>query len=314
MNHKLLVIFLILISMSACQASTGSDINNGIDADVIIKTINKGKPVLIQDKIISGDLDFTKIQSVSVFSTSQKIASIDVPVTFLKCIFLGKVITNAQTDKAVVTTHFKDNLTFEGCDFRAVADFSNSEVDGMVNFTAAVFNENAFFNNMNFGGSRNYFTSCRAEKNFSMQEAVIAGSCDFFQAQYKGKLSFQSTCFGGTAQFSNLKSLGKSDFSLTVFRNNVLFTYAEFGNEFRFSDSRCMGNCDLVSVSFAENALICNSLFYGSVNLNNTTPGKNLDLSGTFFAAGKPQADGLRISDNARIITENTKFGVAMPY
>jgi hypothetical protein len=45
-------------------------VNNGIESDQLINAINKGKPLLIKDRIITDDLDFTRIKNHEVFSSS----------------------------------------------------------------------------------------------------------------------------------------------------------------------------------------------------------------------------------------------------
>ncbi len=299
---------LLLMVTSGCHAGNQSDVNNGISAAKIIKSIDKGKPIVIEGMIIADDLDFTMVQGHTVFSTSYRIAEVNVPVTFLKCIFLGKVKTIGTIGNSAITTHFKSNLTFEGCDFRAEVDFSNATIDGMVNFTGAVFRGNAIFNNISIDGRNTYFTSFSSEKLFSMQEAFIGGSIDFFKGHSKGKISFQSTDIAGVAQFSNLQCDGKADFSLATFRSQVLFTYSKFNSEFRMSGARCDGNCEIVSVVFGASAWICNSVFNGKVNFNNTEAVTLLDVSGSIFAKGKPDVEGLKLSANENLVTNGTKF------
>ncbi len=299
---------LLLMVTSGCHAGNHADVNNGISASKIIKSIDKGKPIVIEGMIITDDLDFTKVESYTIFSTSHRIAEIGVPVTFLKCIFLGKVKTNGTIGNSAITTHFKSNLTFEGCDFRAEVDFANATIDGMANFTGTVFRENAVFNNSTFNGRKTYFTSFSAEKLFSMQEAYIGGSIDFFKGKCKGKTSFQSTDVAGIAQFSNIECDGKVDFSLATFRSQVLFTYAKFNNEFRMSDARCDGNCEMVSVVFENKAWICNSMFNGKVKFSNSEAKSAFDISGSIFSKGKPDLDGLKLNIDEKLVTQGTKF------
>ena len=54
--------------------------------------INKGKAVLVKGKIITDDLDFTQVKNIQVFSSSNQVAVVDVPVTFLDCIFLTSTL------------------------------------------------------------------------------------------------------------------------------------------------------------------------------------------------------------------------------
>lgn len=307
---KQIILFLSILSFftTGCSAGDQPETHNGLASRQIIKTIDKGKPVIIKGKIIADDLDFTKIKNQVIFSSSQLIATVDVPVTFIGCIFMGKVTTNGISDKYQVTTHFERNLTFEACDFRGDANFDNSTIDGMVNFTGAVFRENAMFNNVTFRGRQNYFTAFTAEKLFSMQESKTEGAIDFFKGKVTGKLTFQSTEFCGTARFSNLACSGKSEFSLTVFRSNTQFNYAGFGDDFRMANTDISGKLDMVSVVFQRNALLTNSVFSGKVDFTGSEARAGFDLSGSLFTLGKPVMDKFTVQKPGQIITTGTKF------
>lgn len=304
-------ILIIILIITGCRADTVNEVNNGIKAGSIINSINKGKAVIVLDKIITDDLNFTTIKKTEVFSTSLQTASIDVPVTFLNCIFIGKVTTNGQKDKSQVNTRFGSSITFEACDFRADANFDNTTVDGMVNFTGAIFREKALFNNVTFNGRHTYFTAFTSEKLFSMQEARIDGAIDFFKGKATGKINFQSTDFRGLARFSDLDCNGKSDFSLTNFRSDALFTYANFGNDFRFSDACVAGKLDLISVTFQAGAWLTNSVFSGKANLTKSEAKGNFDLSGSYFMQGKPVMDEFVVLPPGLLITSGAKFAVS---
>lgn len=308
MKKSIFIVFASFLLTAGCNAEPRQETSNGISAVQVIKSLDKGKPVTIQGKIITDVLDFTQIKKHIIFSSSQKIAVIDVPVTFIDCIFMEKVTTNGTIEKSRINTHFGSTLTFEACDFRGEADFGNSTIAGMANFTGAIFRENAIFNNVTFQGRQVYFTACSAEKLFSMQESMTEGAIDFFKAKITGKLTFQSSVFCGLARFSDMDCSGKSDFSLTSFRSDALFTYTSFGNEFRMSDANINGKLDLISVEFQSNAWLTNSVFAGKVNLTKSEARGNFDLSGSIFTLGKPVMDNFVIYQPGQMITTGTLF------
>ena len=310
MKRNIILLLLIHVILTGCQANPEKQLNNGISAGSVIKLINKEKAVLIQDKIITGDLDFTKAGKAEVFSTSQKTARITVPVTFLNCIFMGKVSTVHSDGKITTTNRFGGSVTFEACDFRGEADFSNTIVEGSANFTGAIFRERALFNNVTLMGRHNYFTAFTSEKHFSMQESAIAGEADFFKARVTGKISFQGSVFSGTARFSDMDCDGKSDFSLTRFGSDALFTYANFGSDFRMGNAVVYGRLDLISVQFQSAAWLSNSSFYGAVNLTKSTASGNFDLSGCTFFKGEPIQDEFVVTSPGSLITDGSKIAV----
>lgn len=171
MNHFAFLFLFLIVSFTGCSAGNQSEIVGSISATEIIKSINKGKPLLVQGKTITDELDFSGIKKQVVISSTQITANVDVPITFINCIFLGKVTTNSAKGNQQVSCNFSGNVTFEGCDFRGDFDMSNSVISGVANFAGAKFRENAIFNYVNFKGERTYFTSVLAEKMFSLQQS-----------------------------------------------------------------------------------------------------------------------------------------------
>ncbi|MDY0342367.1 MAG: hypothetical protein RBR28_02270 [Lentimicrobium sp.] len=309
MKPSFIAILLALVFATGCHANNDSAINNGLNSQQIIKLIDKGKHVSISGKIITDDLDFTAVKGISPFSSSQSTIYVDVPVTFINCIFMGKVMANRQQDKVRINTHFTKSLTFEACDFRADADFEGITVDGPVNFTGAIFREKALFNNVVFNGQHIFFTAFSCEKLFSMQESRILGTIDFFKAVTKGKFSFQSTVFNGNARFSDMECGGKCDFSLADFRSDALFTYTNFGSNFEMANARVWGKLDLISVLFTQDVILTNAFFYNTVNFTKSEAKGEVDLSGSYFLTGPPVFEDF-VVQSANLKTNGTKIMV----
>lgn len=291
MKKLINMLTLLIVFISGCSAGNPEEVNNGISATKILSQINKGKTILIQNMIIADELDFSKVDKKFVFSSGQKIAQIEVPVTFLNCVFLKPVKAIGSDGKITTTCQFEQNLTFENCDFRADADFSNIVVKGQTNFTGTKFRENAQFANVAFYGKNHYFTSVSAEKAFYMQDALINGNLDFFKAKAGGKFSVQGIHITGTAIFNSLECAAKSDFSLAVFDMGFMMNYAVFNGEFRLNDVRCLGRADMSSISFNAASWISNCEFRSKVLMNKLSVKQSLDLSGTVFAQGKPELE-----------------------
>ena len=289
---KLINIFaLLIVFISGCSAGSADEVNNGISAGKILAQINKGKTIFFQNKIITDELDFSKADNSFIFSSGQKIAVINVPVTFINCVFLKPIKSNGSDSKITTTCQFEQNLTFENCDFRAETDFSNIVVKGQTNFTGAKFRENAQFGNVAFYGKNHYFTAIATEKAFYMQDALVAGNIDFFKAKAGGKFSVQGMHVTGTAIFNSLECAAKSDFSLAVFDMGFMMNYAVYGGEFRLNDVRCVGRADMSSITFNEASWMSNCEFRSKVLMNKLNVKQSLDLSGTIFAQGKPELD-----------------------
>ena len=307
MKKVILLLFPFMLFISSCSAGNTESVSGGIKAGKLIKTINKGKPILIKDMIITDDLDFAGIANHEIFSSSLETAYTDMPVTFLNCIFMGKVNANGTESGRQVRVHFGHSLTFEACDFRQEVNLDNIIVDGEVNFTGAIFREPARFNNVHFKGKNNWFTAVTSEKNFSMQESLISGAFDFFKAHTDGKLSFQSTEFNGIARFSDLKSTGTCDFSLVRFRDDALFTYSKFSGDFRMANAMILGRLDLNSCEFQTDAYLSESRFFGPVNFSKSNAKGIFDLSSAAFYADEPDFSESSILQTSQLNTKGVR-------
>lgn len=311
MKKALLLCFSLMLLTSSCTSGNSGSPDGGVKAGQLIKTINKGKAVLLKDVIITDDLDFTAIANHEIFSSSLETARTDVPVTFVNCIFMGKVNANGMRSGRQVRVHFGHTLTFEGCDFRQEVNFDNIIVEGEVNFTAAIFRENVRFNNVHFKGKNNWFTGVTSEKYFSMQEALISGYFDFFKVRTQGKISFQSTRFNGVARFSDLECGGACDFSLVNFWGDALFTYSNLSGDFRMSNATIFGRLDLNSCEFHANVYLSESRFWGPVNLSKSHAKGIFDLGSAYFYADEPNFMGFSILQSDQL---NTKEARVIPY
>jgi hypothetical protein len=308
MRKNLFFLFYLLIFISSCSAASSDSVNNGIESDQLINAINKGKPLLIKDRIITDDLDFTRIKNHEVFSSSLETAYIDLPVTFLNCIFMGKVTANGMEAGRQVRVHFGRTLSFEACDFRQEVNFDNIIVDGEVNFTGAIFRQQARFNNITLNGRNNWFTAFSSAKYFSMQEAMIHGSVDFFKGVVNGKISFQSTEIQGIARFSDLECFGNCDFSLVRFRNDALFTYANFSGDFRMANALVYGRFDLNSCEFQANVYLSNTCFYGPANFSKSSAKGVFDLEEVCFYSDAPDFSEFSTEQSGQLNTKGARI------
>lgn len=291
MKKLINILTLLIVFISGCSAGNPEEVNDGISGGKILTQINKGKTIIIKDKIITDELDFSKIDNSFIFSSGQKIAVTEVPVTFINCVFLQPVKTVGSDGKMTVTCQFEKNLTFENCDFRAEADFSNCVVKGQTNFTGTKFRENVQFGNVAFYGKNHYFSSVTAEKAFNMQDALIAGNIDFFKTKVGGKFSLQGIHVTGTAIINSIECSAKSDFSLAAFDLGLMMNYAVFSGEFRMNDVRSSGRIDMSNITFNAASWITNCEFRSKVLMNKIVVKQSLDLSGTVFAQGKPELE-----------------------
>ena len=120
------ILICILALQSACapqKMAAGS--SNFEDA------LRNGTDVLVQNKTIEADLDFTKLTNPNMVSVGVLQGKIGSSVTFQNCTFKGKVVGFATDEKGNMTlTSFGRNVSFLHCVFARIGIATEFFFDG----------------------------------------------------------------------------------------------------------------------------------------------------------------------------------------
>jgi hypothetical protein len=282
--------------LSCTQALPGKE-KEEIKAASVIKLINQEQEVILENKIIVGDLDFSQVITKTPLHASLSQTLIKKSVSFTNCQFTGKVTCNGKIEEVNSQSVFMQNLIFNSCEFLSATDFQSVTVFGNVSFTGTQFKDLALFNSFYSHAKDSYFGGITAEKDFSMQDALFVGSCNFFKSKFNGNVSFQGSRFDGLLNFSTVQCNQRADFSKVRLNSNCTFNYTVFAGIARFNQLRSLGMADFVQVKFNKDALFANALFYDICKFNESTVSAAFDFTSAVFYYGNPVFEKTAIAD-----------------
>jgi len=315
MNKKIMNRIISLATMTlvflltACGQVQSSEQKKEIKASDLIKLINKGKDINLDNKIIVDDVDFTTIKAMNIASAGKLECNVDVNVFFSNCVFMGNVTAKGEYKKLLKYTSFGKNLTFFECDFRGNLTMDYMDVNETVEFSRSVFRGKTSFNNIHVRGSRLAFVEVESERPFSMVYANIKGNANFMNAKFDSTANFLGMKVE-TIQFSNAVFKGDLDFSNSMFKGDVLFNYVEYGENAQFSFSKYYGNADFMHSNFIGNVSFERSFFYGSTRWNKTTYASTIETKDALFFSA-PDTTGVSLKEGIDIqVVETNKMNI----
>lgn len=271
-------LFFILAVINGCQSGVNNS-SDEISADAIIKSINKGKPIVVVNKTIKGKLDFTKVSDKTIETEGNFRVWINSPITFINCKFTDTVsaygFTMQGKHKINVFVSFNRNVTFTKCEFHKPVYFNESDIIGLANFSGSTFYYDAVFEGGYFRFKNTYFTNALFKGKAKFQRTLFLGDVSFFQSQFDGKVYFQYSTVYKNAQFSNTKYEVFASFDKMSVNGELLFDQSEFKGDCYFNNSSFDGRTDFHKVIFNKkvsfkNAKIKERLNFSKAQINDT--------------------------------------------
>ena len=243
---------------SACMPQKITAGNNTFEDD-----LRKGIDVLVQNKTINADLDFTQLSKPNRVSIGIAEGKIGASVTFQNCTFKGKIAGFATDDKGQMTlTAFGRNVSFLNCVFEREVSFRGCNIAGRADFTQSTFKQGVNFEEVTFGDNA-FFNDCKFEGEVRFQNAVFQKKANFMKADFGKTCNFQSSVFTLEAQFGLCQFREYTDFSLTSFSRDALFNYAVSSKRLVFENATFSARCELMNVEAIE-VNMRNCTFWGS--------------------------------------------------
>lgn len=229
----LLIVFLLAANLGYLSAQS-------IDASEIIKMINAGQNVSLDNTTVRGNLDFTKLDNMREVGSDNKRkeyrSEVRVLLRFTECTFTGKVQAyissegnwNDVKSEPLYNADFNENVSFEGCTFEEDALFKYSEFEGPVSFENCEFKDNALFKYTKF------------EK-----------PADFSGVRFRNA-DFKYTEFSDGVTFANARFRDDAVFKYTELHRNVSFAGAIFEAEANFKYIKFPSGTNLTNTSFGR--------------------------------------------------------------
>ncbi|MDR0560277.1 MAG: pentapeptide repeat-containing protein [Prevotellaceae bacterium] len=236
--NRLLFILLFSIAATACGTEPQKNTAREVKASEIIAMVDRGENICLDSCIVYGDLDFTAVKKFSKIAPEIGQIYIDCSLTFIRCIFLGKI--SAYAYNPMVCTVFGRNLSFIDCDFRNETDFTECTVEGNAFFSGSVFRKKSLWQAAYFKYKVAYFTRTVFEDEAMFQNSVYAGDVHFVHARFEKSAMFQGAVAAGLMMFGAVYFGGYVDFSYARADESV-FKYAEFKDRTDFANAR-IGN------------------------------------------------------------------------
>lgn len=286
MKHILGFVLLITVVLNSCgnMVSESALSASEIDAATVIKLINSGKPVYLEGKTITGDLDFTILKNQSPENGKSIRVYIDQPLSFVNCTFTGKIICSGfDSEKLFRRCAFAKNLIFASCIFKEDINFRELDVRGITDFSKSVFEKKADFSASYFSCSNSYFSESSFNGEVLFNDCRFMGNVSFFKSFFKNTSLFQNTWFGGNANFASVSFNAYTDFSNASFQALLNMNYLKSSTKLLLNYVRFMGRMDLMQAELNGSLEIKNSDFFGVTRFTELLVSGKILIENVFF-------------------------------
>jgi len=261
MKPKNVIVWILLLGIVVLLMSTSAQAkeHKEVNATYILEKIEKGKNISLEDARITGELNLSKIELITlpIARSKQEIMYCGLEEE-LKIVESNIIIRDSVFERDVdfSNTEFRKDIEFFGTSFSSRNFFRGANFAGDANFEDANFAGNADFQNTNFTGNA-YFRDANFAGNANFEDANFAGDADFYHAIFAGNAGFWYANFAGNSDFYHANFAGNSVFWYTNFRGNAYFT-----------DTNFRGNATFFSTEFDEVSFIWTT--FTNVSLNET--------------------------------------------
>lgn len=263
----LLSTLVFLLLSTAVQATEYREVNTEVQAEDILKHIENGDDIYVDNCSILGELDISKIEletvpnpnfdqllrqgvekeTILIFTEfRENLSIIESNITIKNTIIENSLdFSNAQFRNSVdfSGTSFCNSTNFVGTCFYNFVNFTDAIFNGYVDFSGTYFNYYANFYRIDFKSSVNFF------------RAYFFGTADFSAVNFNDFVSFSGVTFDGLAYFYGACFYNNVDFSVTTFNDSVDFSGVSFYSFAYFTDSNFNTSADFIGPDSSENII-----------------------------------------------------------
>ena len=235
-----------------------------VKSQEILDKINNRISIKYEDIIVDGNLNFTSMYdkntvvptpdktmlekvsnifiNIDIKENKEIISNIEVPIEFLNCTFIGKIIgwenddDNGISYKAV----FKDNAIFSNCIFKDEVLFKYTEFNSEINFAGSIFMEEANFKYSTFP-QKTTFSGNKFNNNANFKYTEFDDFVDFSDTNFNEEANFKYTKFPKGVSFENSFFSASSNFKYTEFSNPLNLEGTIFNGEANFKNTTLNG-------------------------------------------------------------------------
>lgn len=264
------------VAHTSCSYSgTAAELKSGtIRATAITELLRKGRPVIVRDCTIEGDLDLTQAGEEVPLGPRAMQVQIGAPIYFEGCHFTGKITALRMENDVLRTCRFLYPVSFQQCQVDSAADLSGAVFDSSLGFTKSYFEQAVTLQACRISGDLR-FEEAVFKGDFLMQESVVRGTFWGKDATMLGQFSVQQSDFWQHAVLTGISVHGYMDVSLANFRRAAFFGYGKYYERADYSGAR-----------FSERAEWTRASYTRAVNLDETTFGDLTEWSGVSLKGG----------------------------
>ena len=256
---------LVLLSLSTTVQATEY---REIKAEEILKSIESGNDIYIENVRIIGELNLSKLNIETI--PNPKYNNLDIYSKYLslypeddfKRIRINKELKVIGAKVIIQNSIFEDNLNFSNVFFNNSFSAKNVTFNSPADFSWTYFNSSADFSRVYFNSSAD-FSGANFNSFADFKMVTFNSYANFFETNFYNVVSFYSVNFNNYAHFFN-----------TYFFNNVEFSQAYFNSFADFSWADFRSSADFSEVNFNSPASFFKTDFYYiisfySVSFNN---------------------------------------------
>ena len=218
-----------------------------VQAKEILRMIESGEDVVIENGVIRGYLDLNKAHLKKddggkfIVKPLIKVISSEIlgTVNFNNTVFLGNVDFSR--------TKFEDDVNFIDSQFKFSSRFFRAEFNRDANFCDAKFNRSDF-KRVKFFSDAN-FTGAQFEVDADFAKAEFCDFASFEKVEFK-MARFLGVLFGGVTNFKGVLFTDNAYFGDADFIVGVAFEGGQFGNDTDFARANFKGYTNFMKVQF----------------------------------------------------------------
>lgn len=205
----LLTLVFLLFSMAA-QATEYRKADTEVKAEDILKHIENGEDIYLENCSISKELNISRIDLLEQQDPYPHIYN-------LTSYGIDKSLKVVDSNITILNSTFKDSIDFSNSYFKRSVSFAGSNFLGEAKFQGSSFNPTHIiaFNSTSFKNQTNF-------------EATSFGNCDFRGTNFTN-VNFILAYFFNNADFRGA-NISKADFNISIFDNNADFRVVNISN------------------------------------------------------------------------------------
>ena len=263
-----------------------------IQAAVLTDMLRKGRPVIVKDCTVEGDLDFTKAgQEVPLGPQSIQV-QIGAPIYFESCHFTGKITGISPGNDALRTCRFLYPVSFQQCQADSAADLSGAIFESNLGFTKSYFEQSVTLQACRVSGDFR-FEEAVFKADFLMQESVIRGAFHGKDATMLGQFSAQQSDFWQNVVLTGISVHGYMDMGLANFRRAAFFGYGKYYERAVYSGARFSERAEWTRASYTRTVNLDDATFTDLTEWSGADLKGGISMKNTRFEYGKPDLEGI---------------------